>query len=169
MSSDDQVLQHRRVDRAARAQVIRHQARERALEPFRRHGLRHVGDPLDAVTQQAHIAAYECRENVDHRGLLDLIEPADCAEVDEAERAVVERKHVSRMRIGVEEAEHEHLVERRAEQLLRELFPVDLRRVELRGIGQGEAFEALLYQEAPGAELAIHLRNAHRGTRAEEH
>ena len=58
------------------------------------------------------------------------------------------------MRVGVEEADPQHLVERGAQQLLGERVAVDARRVEPLGVGDGEALEALLHEEPAGAELA---------------
>ena len=82
------------------------------------------------------VAPHQRGEDVDDGRLLDRVEPADRAEVDEPERAVVEHEDVARVRVGVEEAEPQHLVERRAQQLLGERAAVDVRRVELRGVGR---------------------------------
>ena len=75
-------------------------------------------------------------EHVDDRGLLDRVEAPDGAEVDQAEGAVGEGEDVARMRVGVEEAGPQHLVERRVQQQLGEGLSVDAPVVELRAVGQ---------------------------------
>ena len=108
----------------------------------------HFGDPLDPVAEQADVAAHDRGEDVDDCGLLDRVEPPDRAEVDEPEAAVAEREDVARMRIGVEEPDPQHLLERGAQQLLGERLPVDARGVELRDLSDGEPLELLLHEEA---------------------
>ena len=93
--------------------------------------------------------------------LLDRVEPTDRAEVDEPERAVGEDEHVSRMRVRVEEADAQYLVEHAAQQLVGEGVLVDLRGGELGRVGHGEALEALLDDEAACTQLRIDLRDPH--------
>ena len=74
-----------------------------------------------------------------------------------------EDEDVARVRVGVEEAEPQHLVERRAQQLLGERRARSIACVvELRGVGHGEALEALLHEQPPGAELRWTPRDPHR-------
>ena len=91
--------------------------------------------------------------------MLDRVEAPDRAEVDEAEGAVGKGEHVSRMRVGVEEADFEHLFEHGAQQLVGERAAVDRQRVELIGIRNRAPFEPFLHDEAPGAELFVDLRD----------
>ena len=99
------------------AHVVGQQPRQGALELLGPVGVLHLGDALDAVAEEADVAPHERGEDVDDRRLLDGVEPADRAEVDEAEAAVTEGEDVAGVRIGVEEPDAQHLVERRAEQL----------------------------------------------------
>ena len=124
-----QVLEDRGLDGAGRAHVLGHEPGERPFETLGRHRFADFGHPLDAVAQQAHVAAVQRRQDVDDGGLLDRIEPTDRAEVDQPERAVLEREDVARVRVGVEEAEPQHLIERGPQQLLGQRGAVDVRRV----------------------------------------
>ena len=78
--------------------VLGHQPGERALELLGRRRVGEVGDALDAVAQQAHVAPGERHHDVDDRRLLDRVETADGAEVDQAERAVRQGEDVARVR-----------------------------------------------------------------------
>ena len=117
-----------------------------------------VGHPLDAVAQQADVAAGEGDEDVDDRRLLDRVEPADGAEVDQPERAVGEHEHVAGMRIGVEEAEAHHLVEHRPQQLVGERRRGRRRRRRGGDVGHRAPLEALLHEDPPGAQVAVQRR-----------
>ena len=114
------------------------------------------------------IAASDGDEHVDDRRLLDRVEPAHRAEVDEPERAVTEDEDVPRMRVGVEEAVAEHLVEHRAQQPLGEESAVAAPLSGLLGIGNGHPFEPLLDEEPVGAEIAVDLRDPHVAGRTDE-
>ena len=149
--------------------MIRHEPRERAFQPIGRDRLGEVGDAFDAVAQQADVAPYERGEDVDDRRLLDRIEPADRAEVDQPERAVREGEDVARVRIGVEEPDPEHLVDRGPQQLLGQRVAVEPGRVQLIDVRQGPAVELLLDEHAARAEFAVHARHPNAGARAEQH
>ena len=110
--------------------------------------------------RQADVAPHERGEDVDHGRLLDRVEPADRPEVDQSEGAVGEGEDVPRMRIGVEEADPEHLFERRAKQLFGELRAVDAGSLERVRVGQRETVEALLHEQPARAEVSVHLRDA---------
>jgi len=103
------------------------------------------------------------RRKVDDGALLDRVEATNRAEVNEPERAVGEHEHVPRMWIRVEEADSQHLIEHAAQQLVGEGRLVDLRGGELSRVGHGEAFEALLDDEASRAQVPVHLRNPNLG------
>ena len=90
---------------------------------------------------------------------MDRVESTDGAEVDQPERAVLEREDVAGVRVGVEEAEPQHLIERGREQLLGERGAVDVRRVQPLGVGQGEAFEPFLHEQSARGELEVDLRD----------
>ena len=61
---------------------------------------------------------------VAQRRLLHRVEAARGAEVDDRELAIGEQHHVARVRIGVEHAFFQHLLEERAQQVVGQLHPV---------------------------------------------
>ncbi len=103
------------------------------------------------------------REHVDDRGLLDRVEPTHRAEVDEPQRPVAQDEDVARMRVGVEVAVLQDLVEHRAAEPLGEGPPFVLARAEPIGGGVRDrrTFESLLHEHPPGAQLPVHLRDPH--------
>ena len=109
-------------------------------------------------------------EHVDDRGLLDRVEPADRAEVDEPERAVAEDEHVPGMRVGVEEADRSTW-----SSIERSSSSASCRRSMLATAPSFAAsatvkpFEALLDEEPAGAELAVDLRDPDVARRTDEH
>ena len=107
--------------------VLGQQTGERPLELIGRRGVGQVDDPLDAVAEHVHVATRDRHHDVGDRRLLDRIETADRAEVDQSERSVGEREDVARMRIGVEQTTVHDLIQRGAEQLIGEALPIELR------------------------------------------
>ena len=70
-------------------------------------------------------------------------------------------EHVAGMRIGVEEAVLQHLVEHRAKQPIGQLPPISpVPLTELLGISDGDPFEPLLDEQPAGAEVAVDARDA---------
>ncbi len=149
--------------------MICEQPGEGPLQPLWGDVLADVGDSLDALPEQRDIVASDRDEHVDDRGLLDRVEPAHSAEVDEPERAVAQDEHVPWMRVGVEEAVPEHLVEHRAKQPLGEKPAIGSPLSGLLGIGDGHPFEPLLDEEPVGAEIAVELRDSDVARRTDEH
>ena len=64
------------------------------------------------------------------------------------------------MRIGMEEAEGDHLVERRPNELVGEPFSISTHAVEACRVGNSPSFEPFLYQQATRAQMAIHRRDS---------
>ena len=159
---DHELLHDPRIDRAAGADVIGHQAGQRPLQLVRRGRFGDVGDALDAIAEQGDVAPGEGEEHVDDRRLLDRVEAPDGAEVDHAERAVLEDEDVARMRVGMEEAEAHHLVEHRAQQLIGERRPIGSARLtEPADVADRRPLEALLHEDPAGAQVAVQRRHAH--------
>ena len=114
--------------------------------------------------------ASERGEHVDDRRLLDRVEPADRAEVDQPERAVARRRRCcpgadrrGRSRSAAPGRASSAAAARRA--------PCGRSpdASSCVGVGDGEAFEPLLHEQPAGAELAVDLRDPHAPSGAEQH
>ena len=152
-----EVLQHRRVDGAGRRGRGRPAAgRARVRARSGRSAFVHVGDPLDAVAQQAHVAPHQRGEDVDDRRLLDRVEPADGAEVDQSERAVGEGEDVAGVR---DRRGRTRCAAPGRASSAAAARPATVRSMpaasSVADVGDGEAVEALLHEQPPGAELAV--------------
>ena len=129
--------------------VVSHQPGEGALQLVGRGRVGELGDPLDTVTEQADVAAGEGDHDVDDRGLFDRVEATDRPEVDEPEFAPGENEHVARVRISVEHADPDDLVEGGAQQLVGEPVSIHVGLVQTSDVGNRDALEALLNEDPP--------------------
>ena len=153
---------------AARAHVVSHQPGEGALQLVGRGRVGELGDPLDTVTEQADVAAGEGDHDVDDRRLFDRVESTDRSEVDEAEFAPGQNEHVARVRISVEHADPDDLVEGGAQQLVGEPMSIHVGLVQTFDIGNRDTIEALLNEDPPRREVSVHRRDSHRRAVAEK-
>ena len=149
--------------------VLGHQPRQRPFQLVGRHRLRHVRDTLDTIAQQPDIAPSEGEQDVDDGRLLDRVEATDRAEVDEAERAVVEHEDVAGVRVTVEEAEAHDLIERRAHQLVGESLAIDTIGIEACRVAHRSSLEPLLHEDPASAQVPLERRHAHRRNAVETH
>ena len=149
--------------------VLRHQPGQGAFELLGGRRLGEVGDPLDRVTQQAHVTTGERQHQVDDGSLLDRVETTDGAEVDEPEGAVGQGEDVAGMGVGMEQPDAHDLIERRPQQLIRQRRSIHGSVVEMAGVGDGEALEALLHEHPSPRHAAKHLRDADGGPLVQHH
>ena len=158
----DQLLEDGRIDRRAGPHVVGQQPSEGALQLVGRRRVGELGDPLDTVAEQADVAPGEGDHDVDDGGLLDRVEPSDRAEVDQAEPAVGEDEHVARVRIGVEHADADDLVEGGAQQNVGEGLTIHGGLRQPTDVGDRDSFEALLDEDPSRREMSVHGRDPHR-------
>ena len=114
-------VEHGGVGAGAGREVLGHEARQRALE---------VGD-VDTTTEardlehrlgdRVGVAPAHPRHQLAERGLLHGVEAAGRAEVDEREAPVAQEHHVAGVRVGVEHALLQHLLEERAKEQVGDL------------------------------------------------
>ena len=108
------------------------------------------------LAEQIGIALRHAHHHVADRGLLQRIDAAGGAEVDEGEPPVPQHHHVPGMRVGVVLRVHEHLLEHAAQQVLGELAPVDAELVDRFGVAHADAVEPLHDEHPPRREVVEH-------------
>ena len=104
--------------------MLRHEARQRALEVVDVDAAPQARDLQHRLHDRVGVAPAHAGHQVAERGLLHRVEAAGRAEVDERELTVGEQHHVAGMRVGVEHALLQHLLEERAQQRVGELHAV---------------------------------------------
>lgn len=93
--------------------------------------------------------------------LLADVDPADGPEVDEAEVAGAQQKHVPRMGIGMERPLNEDLAEQGVQEHPAQSLAVDAEPLDLgSGVTQADTVETLHDERAVAREVGVHRRNA---------
>ncbi len=93
-------------------------------------------------------------------GLLQRVQPADRAEVDQGQLPVAQDQDVARVRVGVEGALQHHLAEYGAEQAAGQAVPVRAGPGQHRvGVADADAVQVLHDQHPAGGPLPVHDRD----------
>jgi hypothetical protein len=147
--------------------VTRNRA-QRALQQVLVGELARGGDGTEGVGQRLRVAAGEGDQDALQRGLLQGVEAADRAEVQQRQAAIGKDEHVAGVGVGVEDPAAKDLLEHAGKQHPGQPGAVGAEAVQQRsGPLQAGAVDELGDQQPPGGQLRVDAGDPHRRGRAE--